>query len=158
MKEVKKQPKQKSKKIQIKNDLGKNIVVGEYNSDTKTFTCKRKKSEHFMRKFNAWGLDQKVVDFLVKEGATVHLKDSEDKWEYEVKAVDFKLYGVQGQFGEHKSQIFLDVNKWKVVKMKNRACILKCGEIDCRFNFALNCMSGSIVLGREGNCESYEDK
>lgn len=155
-KKLKKQT--KKQKIRVTNDSGKHIVVGEYDSATKVFTCKRKKSEHFMRKFNSWGLDKKVIDFLAKEGALIHLKDIEDKWEYEAKAVDFKLHGIDGHFKEHKSQLFLDINKWKVIKLKNRACVLKCGEIDCRYNFACNCLSGSIILGRDGNCESYEDK
>lgn len=157
MKEKKKAP-PKKQKIRITDDSGKQIFVGEYDSDKKVFTCKRRKSEHFMRKFNAWGVDSKVIDFLAKEGATIHLKDTEDKWEYEAKAVDFKLYGIAGQFNEHKSQVFLELNNWKVLKLKNRACILQCGEIDCRYNFAKNCLSGSIILGREGNCESYEDR
>lgn len=157
MKETKKAP-PKKQKIAITDDSGKQVFVGEYNSETKVFTCKKKKSEHFMRKFNSWGLDAKVVDFLAKEGATIHLKETEEKWEYEAQAVDFKLYGQEGKFGEHKSQVFLALDKWKVVKLKNRACILECGEVDCRFNFAKNCLSGSIKLGREGNCESYEDR
>ena len=148
----------KKQKIRINDDSGKQIIVGEYDSEKKLFTCKRKKSEHFMRKFNAWGLDIKVVNFLAKEGATIRLNDTEDKWEFECKAIDFKLKGIEGHFGAHKSQLFLELNEWKVIKLKNRACILKCGEIDCRYNFAKNCLSGSVILGREGNCESYEDK
>src|SRR3712207_7743297 len=59
----------KLQKVQIKEDNGKLKTIGKYNIETKVFECSRAKSEHFFRKYNAWGLDSATVKFLAKEQA-----------------------------------------------------------------------------------------
>ncbi len=157
-KHIKAPSKPKKQKIQVKEADGNVKVIGEYDPNTKIFTCKRKRSEHLMRKWMAWGLDAKAVDFLSKEQAIVHLKDTESKWEYKCKAIDFKIKGKIGEFNQHRPQYFLPLEEWEVVKAKNRSMIIECLEKDCKHNFGNQCMRGVIRLGEKGECVSYEEK
>lgn len=153
-----KAPKKKKQKIQVKEKDDKVKVIGEYDPNTKIFTCKRKKSEHLMRKWTAWGLDAKAVDFLAKEEAVVHLKDTETKWEYKCEAIDFKIKGKIEEFNQHRAQYFLPLDEWEVTKAKNRSVVIECLETDCKHNFGKQCMRGVIRIGQEGECTSYEEK
>ena len=127
-KAVKAPSKPKKQKIQVKEADGKVKVIGEYDPNTKIFTCKRRRSEHLMRKWMAWGLDAKAVDFLSKEQAIVHLKDTESKWEYKCEAIDFKIKGKLEEFNQHRPQYFLPLEEWEVVKAKSRSMIIECLE------------------------------
>lgn len=150
--------KPKKQKIQVKEADGEVKVIGEYDPNTKTFTCKRKRSEHLMRKWMAWGLDAKAVDFLSKEQAIVHLKDTESKWEYKCEAIDFKIKGKLEEFHQHRPQYFLPLEEWEVVKANSRSMVIECLEKDCKHNFGNQCMRGVIRLGEKGECVSYEEK
>lgn len=150
--------KSKKQKIQVKEKDGAVKTIGEYDSEKKIFTCKRKKSEHFMKKWSAWGLDAKAVDFLAKEGAIVHLKDTETKWEYKCEAVDFKIKGKIEEFNQHRAQYFLPLVEWEVVSAKSRSLVIECLEKDCKHNFGNQCMRGVIRIGEKGECVSYEEK
>ena len=127
-KAVKAPSKPKKQKIQVKEADGNVKVIGEYDPNTKIFTCKGKRSEHLMRKWMAWGLDVKAVDFLSKEQAIVHLKDTESKWEYKCEAIDFKIKGKLEEFNQHRPQYFLPLEEWEVVKAKSRSMIIECLE------------------------------
>jgi hypothetical protein len=156
----KKRLKKKSKlqPIQITEKDGTKKIIGKFDPEKKLFICDRKKSEHFMRKYGAWGLDQKVVEFLILQRAKVHLKDTESKWEYECDAVDFTLHGKIEEFNQHRPQYFLPLSNWEVVKITNRSMVIECKETDCRHNFANQCMRGVIRIGDTGECEGYEDR
>jgi len=160
MSTAKKQPKKKNliQKIQIKEKDGTVKVIGKYDPFKKLFTCERKKSEHFMRKWASWGLDAKVVEFLVQERAKIHLKDKETKWEYECEATDFTMYGRIEEYNQHRPQYFLNIDYWEVVTAKNRSTVIECSEVDCRFNFANQCIRGVIRIGANGECQGYEDR
>lgn len=148
----------KKQKIQVKEADGKTKLIGEYDPNTKIFTCKRKRSEHFMRKWMAWGLDSKAVDFLVKEKAVVLLKDMESKWEYKCEAVDFKIKGKLEEFNQHRPQYFLHIGEWEVVSAKSRSVVIECLDKDCRYNFGNQCTRGVIRLGDKGECMSFDEK
>lgn len=146
------------KRIEIVEKDGTKKTIGKYDIEKKIFTCERKKSEHFMKKWNAWGLDKNVVDFLAKEQAVIHLKDKDTKWEYKCEAVDMIIYSKIGEFNQHRPQYFLTLDKWEPVKIKNRSMIIECLETGCTHNFGNQCLRGVIKLGRDGECVSYEDR
>ena len=150
--------KNKIQKIQITENDGVTKVIGKYDSDKKEFSCIRIKSEHFMRKYNAWGLDTKVVEFLIKEGASISLKDKETKWEYKCEATEFSLNGILKEFNQHRPQYFLPLSFWEVTNAKNRSMIIECLEVDCRFNFGNQCVKGTITISNNGECAGYEDR
>lgn len=157
---TKRPPKKKNpaQKIQITEADGAKKVIGKYDPNKNLFTCDRTKSEHLLRKWNSWGLDQKVVEFLATKGATIRLKDKETKWEYECKAVDLVTYGRVQEFNQHRPQLFLSVDQWGIVTAKNRSCVIECLEKDCVHNFSNNCMRGVIRIGTNGECNGYEDR
>jgi hypothetical protein len=146
------------KKIEIEESDGTKKVIGKYNVDKKIFTCDRMKSEHFMRKWNAWGLDKNLVDFLANEGAIIHLNDKESKWEYECQAVDMKLYSLVEEHKQHRPQYFLPIDKWNLLKIKNHSMIMECLEKDCKNNFNKRCLRGVVSIGTNGECSNYEDR
>jgi hypothetical protein len=144
--------------IQVTETDGEVKRIGKYDPNKKLFIAERNRSEHFMIKLNSWGLDAKVLDYLVKESATIHIKDKESKQTYAVKAGDFKFNGVLEEHGKHRPQMFLELNFWEVVQTKNKSYVLKCEETDCRFNIAKYCVRGIISIGEDGECTGFEDK
>lgn len=146
------------KKIEIVEADGTKKVIGKYDMQKKIFTCDRIKSEHFMRKLNAWGLDKNTVDFLAQNRALIHLNDKESKWEYECEALDMQLYSHVEEHKQHRPQYFLPLDKWEVKKIKNRSMIIECQEKDCEHNFGNQCMRGTVKLGKNGECVSYVDR
>lgn len=145
-------------KIQVVEKDGATKVIGSYFSDKHVFTCKRKRSEHYMKKLKSWGLDAKVVEFLAKEGAKIILTDTESKWEFECDAVDFVVYGVKQEYNQHREQVFLEDKYWRVNVAKNRCYVIRCEEVDCKFNFNCNCTKGAIKINKEGLCDNYMDR
>jgi len=148
----------KLQKVQIKEDNGKLKTIGKYNIETKVFECSRAKSEHFFRKYNAWGLDSATVKFLAKEQATIVLKDTESKWKFESEAIDFIAHGQVVEYKPHRPQYILPIKYWRVLQAKNRACILKCKETTCKYNFALLCLYGGVELDEDSKCTNYEER
>lgn len=153
-----KAPSQSIKKIEIIEADGEKRVIGKYDTEKKVFTCDRNKSEHFMRKWNAWGLDKGVVDFLSANHAVIALRDKETKWEYKCEAIDMVLKSKVEEHSKHRPQYFLNISEWEVVKVKNRSMVIECLEKDCAYNFGGQCLRGVIKIGKEGDCASYEDK
>jgi len=158
MKKVRKVQKSKPQIIQITEKDGSVKKIGKYHLETKLFRALRNRSEHFMLKHNAWGLDSKVVDFLTKESATVVIKDKESKWEFKALAGDFKVYGILEEHKQHRPQYFLPLNFWEVIRANNKSFIIKCKETCCRHNFGKNCLRGVITIGENGECDNYEDR
>lgn len=153
-----KKKKENVSKIQVVEKDGATKVIGSYYSDKQLFVCKRKRSEHYMNKFKAWGLDSRVVEFLVKQGARIVLTDTESKWEYECEAVDFVVHGVKQEFNQHLEQTFLEDKYWTVNVAKNRSHVISCEEKDCKFNFSNNCSRGAIRINKDGLCDNYMDR
>lgn len=144
--------------VQVTKQDGKVNKIGKYFPDKKLFVATRERSIHLMKKWNAWGIDAKVLEFLVGEQATIKIKDKETKQEFEILAVDLKLKGKIGEFNQHRPQVFLNVNEWEIVKTKNRSYIIECLEKDCTHNVVNHCLKGVVKIGASGECVSYKDK
>ena len=85
------------------NQKRKNI--GGVSGDT--FSKKVKKSKHLLRKWEAWGMDKKVLDDLVCNGVQkVIIHETEENKDYIVTVKDFAEKGIEADFG-HSSQVFL---------------------------------------------------
>ena len=141
--------------IQIEEKDGKLRTIGEYYPERKIFKCNRKKSEHYMRKLEAWGLDANTVKFLIKQGATVELKDTDSNWSFSCKASDFLLYGTIEEHLTHRPQYFLPSKRWTTTKATHKTSVLRCGAI-CESNFGGNCLRGVIELNNKGECINFE--
>lgn len=153
-----KPPSKDIKKIEIVESDGEKKIIGKYDTINKVFMCERKRSEHFMRKWNAWGLDKNVTEFLAQERAKIRLKDKESKWEYECEATEMLAHSKIEEHSKHRPQYFLPIDKWELKTVKNKSMVIECLEKDCAHNFGNQCVRGVIKLGREGECTSYEDK
>jgi hypothetical protein len=158
MKRVKKPPKEKPRIVQIKEADGAVKKIGKYYPEEKLFKCDRAKSEHFMNKYNGWGLDAKVVDYLISQNADVLLKDTESKWEFRAFSGDFKIYGKLDEFDKHRPQYFLSIDHWTVERGRQRSYVHRCQETTCAYNFATNCVRGVISIGEDGQCAEYNER
>lgn len=143
-------------------NLGEDKVkkIGKFNKVTKEFKYKLAKDTDFNNKYNGWGLDEKVLNFLVQQGATIHLTDTTLKWEYEVLASDFKYKGqlVEPKWEGARATRYLPFEDWKLVKIKDRSQIFKCRETSCEHNFNKMCLRGVIEINENGECDSFEDR
>jgi hypothetical protein len=145
--------------VTITLDSGDKVRVGKYDSDAKTFYYAQFYDKEFNQKLGAWGLDEKVVDFLVERRAKVVLKDMYSKWEYTVSAANIKVEGtLVPAKGKDRSKYYLPLEKWTVIKAKDRSYVVKCAEEDCKHNFYHSCLRGVIEIGEDGQCSGYEDK
>lgn len=151
-KKIKKEVKQA---IQIEEADKKVRTIGYYYPIQKVFKCNRSKAEHYMRKLDAWGLDANTVKFLIKQGATVEIKDTDSNWSFSCKASDFLLYGTVEEHLTHRPQYFLNVKKWTTVKATHKTLVLRCGAV-CKHNFCGNCIMGVIELNGKGECANFE--
>lgn len=142
----------------IINDGDSKRLIGYYEVESNTFRCNRSKEQHFMRKNQSWGLDKKVVDYLSIQDATVVLTDKDNKWKYQVKAREFKVYGELFEFKEHGEQYFLGIDHWQILRAKDRSHVVKCYNTYCRHCFATNCLLGGIIISDDGGCKNYESK
>ena len=100
--------------IYIKQDDGKSRKIG-YVKD-KTFYTTRKKSKHFMKKLNAWGLDaETLIEIRLEYGVEeIVILDTESNKRYVAKCSDFDIYGNYLHFKPYKAQKFLEEKYWKV--------------------------------------------
>ncbi len=92
--------------IRVTETDGTKKVVGVYDSDTKIFTTKRNIGKHLFRKFNAYGLDKKLVlDYLVPWEATIHIIEIPSRKVYKISAKDFVKHGVPISYHQHREQL-----------------------------------------------------
>jgi hypothetical protein len=80
--------------------------------------CKQvKKSKHLLRKWNAWGIDQTILDDLVKEGIQeIAIYELEENTVYSVSVKDFVEKGILADFG-YSNQVFLPIVNFKKEKL-----------------------------------------
>lgn len=80
--------------------------------------CKQvKKSKHLLRKWDAWGIDQTILDDLVKEGILeIAIYELEENAVYTVSVKDFIEKGILADFGYSK-QVFLPIANFKKEKL-----------------------------------------
>ncbi len=102
-------------KIVIRQDNGKERVVGHYDPATQSLFVTRKRSKHFMRKLNAWGLDEKVFRGLKDKGLQyVVLTETEERKKYRATVKAFCDYGEYLHVKPYRLQIFLEQSYWSV--------------------------------------------
>ena len=154
----KKKEADKPQVIQVAEGDGAVKTIGKYYPATKEFRADKIKKEHFMIKHNAWGLDAKVVDFLLQRNATIIVKEKETKWEFKTSAGEFKLHGILEEHKQHRPQLFLSLDHWEIIRAKEKSFVLKCEETACINNFGLNCLRGVISITKDGECGNFEDK
>jgi len=97
---------------------GNKILIGEIKGNT--FYRVVKKSEHFFRKNEAWGIEydvfmEKILPFV----KTVCILDIEEKLIYKTPALVFAELAIKYEFKGHKLQLFLPVKHFRVVKYEN---------------------------------------
>ena len=132
--------------------------IGKYYKESNILRAEVQKSANFMPKFNAWGMDTKVIDTMTSYRAMIIIKDTESKWEYKCPAAKIKEFGTVLEQSKCRPQYFLNVKEWTVIRATHKTYIIECLEEDCRHNFSKQCLVGVIKLNREGSCISYEDK
>lgn len=100
--------------IYIKQDDGERRMVGYYREENKTLYCKREKSRHLFRKFNAWGLDYRTIQSLkIEKGLEkIKLYDEENSVAYQTNINTLDEYGKIRHFKPHRKQIFLPLKYW----------------------------------------------
>lgn len=84
------------------------------NFEDGVFTSKRQSSKHLYKKLNAWGIDCKVLDGLMKDRGlhTVIIEDTETQTKYVTQAENFKNHGTILHFKPHRPQVFLPLEYW----------------------------------------------
>lgn len=99
--------------VKLKVD-GRELNVGQINLARRSFTAYRKRSKHFHRRLNAWGVDSGVLLELVQLGiTTVTIYDAESGVMYTAPVKAFFMHGVERDFG-HGKQRFLPLKHWQM--------------------------------------------
>lgn len=98
-------------KVYIETAAGRRLIG---NFEGGVFTSKRQSSKHLYKKLNAWGLDVKAYDGLLKNQKlhTVRIHDIDTQTTYSTKAENFKKYGSILHFKPHRTQVFLPLDYW----------------------------------------------
>lgn len=82
----------------------KNKIIGELNGDV--FTKKVKFSKHYMKIYDAWGLDLKMfLEHLFPKNAQIYIEDTESGSVYHISARNWAANGIFRDFG-YGEQIF----------------------------------------------------
>lgn len=82
-----------------------NKVIGELVDNV--FTKPVKKSKHFMRIYDAWGIDLEVFEkALEPPNSRIIINDSEEKRTYKTNALTYRVHGIVRDLG-FRPQIFL---------------------------------------------------
>lgn len=78
------------------------------------FTSKRQSSKHLYKKLNAWGIDCKAFDGMLKNQGLKQLViiDTESHIRYITEADNFKKHGTILHFKPHRAQVFLPLEYW----------------------------------------------
>ena len=143
-------------KVQIKDKDGKVKTIGHYFEKKNVFKCKRKKSIHYYRKANGWGLDSSLLNTLIDKKAKIILSDEENGWEYQTEALNYKLYGSTIEQIDYREQKVLPIDKWTVTKAPTKTNVLHCSATRCIHNFSNFCVNGVIKLSEDGGCLNFE--
>lgn len=101
-----------STKVYIETGVGRRLI-GNYGDGV--LTSHRNSSKHLYKKLNAWGIDCKVYDGLLKDRGlhTVIIHDKDTNITYTTKAENFKKYGTILHFKPHRPQVFLPLDYWE---------------------------------------------
>lgn len=85
----------------------KEVVVGHIKDDT---FFKTVKANHYMIKYQGYGIDKRVLSYLFAEKLSVEYIIIQTKLQkYKSKLIDWLEKGIEGDFG-HGTQLFLPVS------------------------------------------------
>lgn len=98
-------------KVYIQTGVGRRLI-GEV--DGGIFTTRRQSSKHLYNKLNAWGIDCKAYDGMLKDKElhTIRVIDLDTETTYSTHAENFKKYGTILHFKPHRTQVFLPLKYW----------------------------------------------
>jgi hypothetical protein len=104
------------KAVKIKQDNGEIRMIGTFNEKSKILRVIRRRSQHFMRKLSAWGLDAKVFNGLYEDRGLrkIILRETEEHKKFEISAKTFKEKGKYLHFKPYRPQIFVEEKFWEV--------------------------------------------
>ncbi len=91
--------------------------VGNWDSETNTFWKSVSGKLHLMRVLDAWGIDEELMQKLLKYDAKIIVTDRDDGQVYETDAKTYQDYGLSRDFG-FGAQLFLPRDKF--VQRKSR--------------------------------------
>lgn len=94
-------------------------IIGELNGNT--FRKVVKKSVHFMKVLNSWGMDKDLLNKLKMENV-VEIYDKENEVTYHATVQQFKDKGIKQNHG-HGEQYFLPLVNWTVENPKQTKLI-----------------------------------
>lgn len=109
------------KHVIIKDNYGKDKVIGYLDTIEKSFKKKVKKSRHLFKKFNAWGLDAKYfTEKILPENLKIIIFEEEERKVYIATANLVKDKGVfyhfkNGKGNDYGAQIFLPITEWSLM-------------------------------------------
>ncbi len=93
---------------------GKDLNIGEFDTETGTWYIKRNREKHFHRKLNAWGLDYKMYDHLKTEYGISKVVINADR-KYEIDYKDIEKHKIFKEFKPHRRQIFIEEKYWRQI-------------------------------------------
>lgn len=109
-------PKQLKEGLKVIQNDTKIRSIGNYYSETKTLQTSRKRSIHFHRNFNAWGIDKRELENLIGKGMEyVVVFEQEANKKFKASVVDFMEYGKYAHFKPHRPQLFLEESHWREI-------------------------------------------
>ncbi len=100
-------------------DDGSRRVLGTYLENYKIFRVVRSKKEHFMRKYQAWGVDEDIFKGLCREGLKgVVLFEMDSGEVFKTSSRNILEHGIRDEFWPHKAQIFLHEDYWDKITLE----------------------------------------
>lgn len=99
----------------ITENDGKRKNVGVLNTDTNMFFTYRDGKKHLLRKYNAWALDKKLVDTVLKStNALIVIVDTTTKIRYTIETNVFISEATLIEFHQHRPQLYLNKERFNV--------------------------------------------
>jgi len=102
----------------IKMDDKTEKRIGVFDNKIKVWYIRRDKNKHFMKKLNAWGLDNKMYEILKSSYGLkkIILTEMVSRKRYECTLEDIEDNKIFKHFKPHRLQIFIPKKFWKKLK------------------------------------------
>ena len=96
---------------------GKELNIGDFDTDTGRWIIKRNKERHFHIKMNAWGLDYEMFDYLktvygIKDVIIYDMNKRGYPKTWEISLEDIEKNKMFREFKPHRKQIFIEEKYW----------------------------------------------
>ena len=96
-------------KVYITQEDNKKRNIGTYDTEKNLFLSVRSYSRHFMRKYQGYGLDKKVLVDLVSKNSRIVIFDEELNIRYETTAKIFWNKKIENHYWKHNTQCFMSI-------------------------------------------------